>query len=158
MGTDMHTIHSNTFTSTLITRVFQYWMRPPLNWLQNLTHKRTYDTSEKTKVGRIRMQKVHKKEQVFFFHVISGESCNRHCLKNDGKPDSPPPTFGPTSRYASFSHNPRQKWSLNCDLQAIHLLIQKQLFSGGWNIFSLGNQEFSTVGARWKITKSTRKN
>ena len=81
---------------------------------------------------------------------------NRHCLKNDRKPDSLRWRLL-VSGYALFSDNPWQKLSLSCNLQAYHLRLQKQVLSGRQNIFSLGNKAFSTVRAMWKITKHVTK-
>ena len=108
----------------------QIWMRLPLNSMQNLMAQK-----EQTKSGVFSCKTSQDKEHEHLFHSIS--SRNRHCLKKKKKKkaahprNSPPPTFSPTSKYASFSNKPRQKFSQSCDLQARHLLLQRRMFPGG---------------------------
>ena len=66
--------------------------------------------------------------------------CNRLCLKKTT--ENLILSAADTQTYIKvgviFSDNPRQKFSLSCDLHAHCLLLQRQLFSGGWNFPSLG--------------------
>ena len=65
----------------ICTRVFQSWMRPPLNSLQNLVHKRTNDIIKRVKSDVFVCNNSQEKEQGCLFHCISCKVFNRRCLK-----------------------------------------------------------------------------
>ena len=106
-----------------------------------------YHRKEQSRIHVFVCQTSQEKELVFIWqHYLW------HCLKIWWKTWlSSTPTFGPTSRYASFSDNLRHKFSLSCGSASLSSASSKA------NIFSLGTQAFSTVRARWKIIKSTPK-
>ena len=143
--------------SLAYTRVFQSWMGPPLNSLQNLTHKRTNDIIEKSKIRRIGLQKFTPKKRkcVYFTGFLVSNVTDNAYLHKLWK------TWLSAAYFRSYI-----KLRVILGQSATEILSELQSASPSsvpskatvsqWlkhSHFSLGNQSFSTVRGKVKNNK-----